>query len=213
MWVKWILAAIGALVLLFGTGACSQVQSPEDGTLDIGVHDLRSWAKDKHRQVDDYPFGGGRGMILKIEPLFSAYDDLKRDDTTTVLMSAGGTMLTATRAKRFSRLSHMLVFCGRYEGVDERFMEYVDMEISIGKYVLYGGEVPAMAMIESITRFNPEILDREVVQKETYSSGKYRDYPQYTRPRNFNGKTVPEVLMSGNHKKIESWRERNRKKI
>ncbi|MCD6578292.1 tRNA (guanosine(37)-N1)-methyltransferase TrmD [bacterium] len=188
-------------------------RSIKDGKLEIVPHDLRKYTPYKHNQIDDYPYGGGRGMIFMIEPLYNAYKALKKEHTFTVLMSAGGTLLTATRAKRLSKMEHILIFCGRYEGLDERFLNFVDMEISIGKFVLFGGEVAAQVLIEAATRFIPEILDKEVTENETYSLGKFRDHPQYTRPEDFKGMKTPKTLLSGNHKEIEKWRKENQKKI
>ena len=185
----------------------------KEGKLQIKVHNLRDYTKDRHKQVDDYPYGGGRGMIFMIEPLYNSYMALKKEHTYTILMSAGGTLLTANRAKKLSKKEHLLIYCGRYEGVDERFMKFVDQEISIGKYVLFGGEVAAQVLIEATTRFLPEILDEEVTDNETYSMGKLRDFPQYTRPEVFKGMRVPKVLLSGNHKHIEKWRKEHQKKI
>ncbi|MCK5224155.1 tRNA (guanosine(37)-N1)-methyltransferase TrmD [Candidatus Calescamantes bacterium] len=188
-------------------------KSIREGKIEVQAHDLRTFTRDKHRQVDDYPFGGGRGMILMIEPLYRAWETLKQDNTFTILMSAGGKLLTKTRAARFSRHDHLLIFCGRYEGVDQRFLDCVDAEVSIGKYVLFGGEIPAMTLIESAARFIPEILDPEVTANETYSKGSQRDFPQFTRPREFGGISVPSVLLSGNHAKIDKWREENSERI
>ncbi len=188
-------------------------KATNEGILQINTHDLRDYTPYKHNQIDDTPYGGGRGMIFMIEPLYNAYKALKKDNTFTVLMSAGGTLLTSTRAKRLSKKEHLLIFCGRYEGLDERLLNFVDMEISIGKYVLFGGEVAAQVFIEATTRFIPEILDKEVVENETYSIGKLRDFPQYTRPENFMNMRVPKVLLSGNHKEIKKWRKEHQKKI
>ncbi len=189
------------------------LKAGREGLVDIKIHDLRDFSPYKHRQTDDYPFGGGRGMILMLEPLYNAYSNLKKKDTRTVLFSAGGKLLTSARAKRFRRYGHLLLFCGRYEGVDNRFLKFVDDEISIGRYVLFGGEVPAMAFIEAVSRYDPLILDPEVVENETYNLKAKRDYPQYTRPRDFKGMKVPEELLSGNHKKIAEWRADNQEKI
>lgn len=187
--------------------------SIRDGKINIVTHDLRKYTPYKHNQIDDTPYGGGRGMIFMIEPLYNAYKALKKENTLTILMSAGGTLLTATRAKRLSKKEHLLIFCGRYEGLDDRLLNFVDMEISIGKFVLFGGEVAAEVLIEATTRFLPSILDKEVVENETYSMGKLRDYPQYTRPENFKDMKVPKVLLSGNHKEIKKWRKEHQKKI
>jgi tRNA (guanine37-N1)-methyltransferase len=188
-------------------------KSVMEGKLQISIHNLRDYTTDRHHQVDDYPYGGGRGMIFMIEPLYNAYESLRRNDTFMILMSADGKLLTNARTKKISKKRHILIFCGRYEGIDERFKRFADMEISIGRYVVYGGEIPAMVLIEGVTRFLPNILDSEVVENETYSQGNLSDFPQYSRPREFKDMKVPEVLLNGNHKEIAKWREKQRKKI
>lgn len=172
----------------------------------INIHQLRDWATDKHKTVDGRPFGGGSGMILKIEPIFSALKDLRGKNSKVVLMSPQGDRFTQQTAKKLVG-EHLIIICGRYEGYDERIREHlVDMEISIGDYVLTGGELPAMVITETIARLVPGVLSDEATRSESHSESGVIEYPQYTRPEEFNGWKVPEVLKSGNHAEIEKWR-------
>jgi tRNA (guanine37-N1)-methyltransferase len=184
-----------------------------DGLVEIAIHDLRDYTDDRHRQVDDRPFGGGAGMVMKPEPLFRAIDDLsRRGSARVVLLSPQGRLFSQEVASQLSRLDRLILICGRYEGVDERVVEnVVDDEISIGDYVLSGGEVPAMVVVEAIVRLLPGALGCEAsVERESFSRGTewqgLLDYPQYTRPANYQGLEVPEVLLRGNHAEIERWR-------
>jgi tRNA (guanine37-N1)-methyltransferase len=179
--------------------------------VEINVYNLRDWAKDKHKTTDDRPFGGGPGMILKIEPIDSALKDLKKKTKTKnrkiILLSPQGELFNQEKAKELSKLDHLILICGHYEGVDQRVIDnLIDEELSIGKYVLTGGEIPAMAVVDAITRLIPGVLENDVVENETFSKGDNFDYPQYTRPVNYKGLKVPEILRSGNHKEIEKWR-------
>jgi tRNA (guanine37-N1)-methyltransferase len=184
------------------------------GLLDLQVHDLRDYAEGPHRQVDDEPFGGGGGMLLKPEPLFAAVESvraqLEQDGVPAgpvVLLSPQGETLLQSRAEELARGEQMTLLCGRYEGVDERVREHlVDFELSIGDYVLTGGELAAMVVVEAVTRLQPGALgDAEAAGRDSFSEG-LLDYPQYTRPAEFRGYVAPEVLRSGNHQAIASWR-------
>ena len=185
------------------------------GLVSITTHDLRGWTKDKHHVVDDRPFGGGDGMILKPEPIFAAVEDLtgksRREDfatdTRVVLLSPQGRVFSQAIAEEFSSSSHVVLLCGRYEGVDERVAEALATdEISIGDYVLSGGEAAAMVVIDATVRLIPGALGSETsVVNESFST-EILDYPHYTRPPEFRGMKVPEVLLSGNHGEIERWR-------
>jgi tRNA (guanine37-N1)-methyltransferase len=184
------------------------------GVLDIRVRDLRDYTDDRHRTVDDVPYGGGPGMVMKPEPLFRAVEAAVADQTTptpVVLMSPQGQPLTNDLAMRLSRLERMVVICGRYEGVDERVSEtLVTEEISIGDYVLSGGELPALVLIDALARFVPGVVgDAASVVTESFADG-LLDHPHYTRPAVFRGLAVPDVLVSGNHAEIERWRARER---
>ncbi len=192
--------------------------------IQINVHDLRKWTTDKHKTVDDTPYGGGAGMVLKIEPIFKAIKALKKTQNTKhksqtriILFSAKGKIFTQADAKRLAKYSRIIMLCGRYEGVDERVAQHlIDEEISIGQYVLTGGEIPAMVLIDSISRLLPGVLgNKDSLQEESYSlirNSKFEirnsvlEYPQYTKPEKFHGWPVPKVLLSGHHEKIEKWR-------
>jgi len=188
----------------------------ERGTLDVRTRDLREFTTDRHRVVDDVPYGGGPGMVLKPEPLFRAIDAVEQERRSrpyTVLTSPQGTSLTQDVGERLSQCPHLLVLCGRYEGVDERVRSRVDEEISIGDYVLSGGELAALVIIDVVARFIPGVVgDEQSVAADSFSRG-LLDFPQYTRPAEIGGLAderlkVPEVLLSGNHAEIRRWRKR-----
>jgi tRNA (guanine37-N1)-methyltransferase len=178
------------------------------GIIDVRVHDLRSFTADRHHVVDDTPFGGGPGMVLKPEPLFAAVDAIRSGPSTrVVLTSPDGERLTQDVARRLSAQDHVVILCGRYEGVDERVREHLATDvISIGDYVLSGGELPALVIVDAAARFVPGVVgDEASVATDTFSTG-LLDYPQYTRPAEFRGYPVPAVLLSGHHAEIERWR-------
>jgi len=200
----------------------------------IKTYDLRDWTTDKHRSVDDTPYGGGAGMVMKIEPLYKAVCSIQNAvcskkksklntayrilNTKTILFSAKGKKWTQQMAKKYSKLDNIILICGRYEGVDERITKFIDEEISIGDYVLTGGEIGAMAVVDSITRLLPGVLgNAESPEDESHSQAGVLEYPQYTRPEVFGvGKKkmrVPKALLSGNHAEIGKWREKHKKKI
>ena len=180
----------------------------QEGLLDIRLHDLRDYSLNKHRKVDDNPFGGGVGMVMNVEPIARAISAVKKEvpETRTILLSPGGRPLDQEKAWELSRLPSLTLICGRYEGIDERIrLHYVDEEISIGDYVLTGGELPAMVLVESISRLLPGVLgDPESVVEESFHND-LLEYPQYTRPRDYEGFKVPEILVSGDPKKIRDW--------
>ena len=180
----------------------------EEGLLDLRVHDLRDYSLNKHRKVDDTPFGGGVGMVMNVEPIARVIAAIKKEvpETRTILLSPGGRPFDQEKAWELSRLPSLTLICGRYEGVDERVrLHFVDEEISIGDYVLTGGEIPAMVLVEAISRLVPGVLgDPESVVEESFTDG-LLEYPQYTRPRDYQGFKVPEILISGDHKKIRDW--------
>jgi tRNA (guanine37-N1)-methyltransferase len=180
-----------------------------DGRLSVELVDLRRWGKGAHRQVDDAPFGGGPGMVLMVEPLAEALDTLT--GSHKVLLSAAGRRLTQADLDRWSRLDALSLVCGRYEGVDERVAEQlVDDEVSLGDYVLLGGEIGALAIIEGVTRLLPGVVGNPgSIESESFRHGLVEE-PQYTRPAEFRGWEVPEVLMSGDHGRIEAWRRAQR---
>jgi tRNA (guanine37-N1)-methyltransferase len=171
----------------------------------IKVHDLRDWTSDAHRSADDKPFGGGAGMVIKIEPVFRALKELKKK-SKVILLTPQGKKLDQTKAKKLAKEKKLILVCGHYEGFDERIRDLADEEISIGDYILTCGELPAMVLIDSIVRLIPGVLgDDESIKSESFEAG-LLEYPQYTRPADFNGMKVPQILLSGNHKKIEQWR-------
>ena len=180
----------------------------EEGLLDLRVHDLRDYSLNKHKKVDDTPFGGGVGMVMNVEPIARAITEVKKEvpETRTILLSPGGRPFNQKKAWELSRLPSLTLICGRYEGIDERVRQhFVDEEISIGDYVLTGGEIPAMVLVEAITRLLPGVLgDPESVVEESFADD-LLEYPQYTRPRDYEGLEVPEILVSGDHKKIRDW--------
>jgi len=182
------------------------------GTIDVKVHDLREFTTDRHRVVDDVPYGGGPGMVLKPEPMFRAVEHIRASRgpaMAVLLMSPQGTVLTQREAERLAGLDHAIVLCGRYEGVDERVREHLATEeISIGDYVLSGGELAALVVVDAVARLIPGVVgDRQSVERDSFSRG-LLDHPHYTRPAEFRGWSVPDVLLSGHHARIESWRRR-----
>ena len=206
----------------------------------IEAHDLRQWSSDKHKTVDDRPFGGGPGMIFKIEPIYKAVKDIsklsfprkresrswipgqarndKKEKRRIILFSAKGKPFTQAAARRLAKYDQIILICGRYEGVDERVAEHLaDEEVSVGKFVLTGGEIPAMIVVDAVSRLVPGVLGKaESLNEESFSQTKnyklkttnYLEYPQYTRPENFRGWKTPGVLLSGNHKEIEEWKKK-----
>lgn len=182
--------------------------------IEIKIYNLRDYTQDRHKTVDDTPYGGGPGMVLKVEPITKCVEDIKANHTkkgavTRVLLtSAKGRELTQETVKKFTKIDDIIIICGRYEGVDERIAKNVaDEEISIGKYILTGGELPAMIVVDSVTRLLPGVLGNvESLENETYNKEEESDYPVYTKPDTFNDWVVPDVLLSGNHAEIEKWR-------
>lgn len=183
----------------------------EKGLVEINVHNLRDWAKDKHHTTDDTPFGGGPGMVMKVEPVFEAIKELKKEGSIVAITTPRGEKLEQRKLVEFSKKSdlHMIILCGRYEGFDQRIHDnLVDYEFSIGDYVLSGGELPALVLVDGITRLIPGVLGNEdSLSEESFNDGNL-DFPQYTKPAQFNNWDVPEVLLSGDHKKILEWRKR-----
>ncbi len=179
----------------------------EAGRLDLMLHNLRDYAHDRHKTVDDRPFGGGPGMLLKPEPIFEAVESLARKDTRVILLSPAGRRFNQAIARELAAQEHLLMVCGHYEGFDERVRENLaDDELSIGDYVLTNGALPVMVIIDAVTRLLPGVLgDEDSAREDSFSRG-LLEYPQYTRPAEFRGMKVPEVLLSGNHAEIARWR-------
>lgn len=194
-------------------------RAKKTGLVDIQVINIRDFAQDKHRTTDDRPFGGGSGMVMKIEPINLALkslnlDRLDKSDVKIILTSAKGKLFNQGKAENYSKLKHLVIICGHYEGVDERVSQnLIDEEIRIGDFVLTGGEVACSVMIDSVVRLIPGVLGNpESLEGESHSQQGIMGYPQYTRPEDYEGLKVPEVLLSGNHRQITNWREQNRSK-
>ncbi|TET24777.1 MAG: tRNA (guanosine(37)-N1)-methyltransferase TrmD, partial [Candidatus Cloacimonadota bacterium] len=182
-------------------------RAQDRGALEIKIHNLRDYTTDKARSTDDYPFGGGPGMIMKVEPIYNGLKAIRRKETSVILLSPQGEKLDQKRALKLSQKEHIILICGRYKGVDERIREHlIDMEISIGDYITSGGEIPALIVIDTIARMLPSVLGNfDSAESDSFMSDRL-DAPYYTRPREFSGMTVPDVLLSGDHKKIMEWR-------
>jgi tRNA (guanine37-N1)-methyltransferase len=179
----------------------------ESGRLAVNVHDLRQWTTDKHRTADDRPFGGGAGMVLKPEPVFSAIEQLQTPGCRRIYLTPDGTPLSPALAEELSRQQHLVLLSGHYEGIDQRIRDgVIDQEISIGDYVLTNGTLAAAVVIDALARFIPGVLGEEKSLTTESFTSKLLDFPQYTRPAEFRGMSVPEVLLSGNHAEIEKWR-------
>ena len=181
----------------------------ENGNVIINVHNFRDYTLDKHNRVDDYPYGGGAGMVLMCEPIFRAIEAIRTDESIVIMMSPSGSVFKQEVAVDLSKKKHLILLCGHYEGFDERIRTIVDMELSIGDYVLTGGEVPAMAITDAVTRLIPGVISKESLDSESFNDG-LLDYPNYTKPAEFRGMRVPDVLLSGHHKNIEKFRQNER---
>ncbi|HYK95935.1 MAG TPA: tRNA (guanosine(37)-N1)-methyltransferase TrmD [Candidatus Dormibacteraeota bacterium] len=177
----------------------------ERGLVDIRLHDLREWGLGRHRSVDDAPYGGGAGMVLRPEPVAGALDALRRRDSLAILLDPGGEVFGQGRAADLAGRPHLILVCPRYEGIDERIRDLVDLELSIGDYVLTGGELAALVVIDAVTRLLPGAIDDASTVEESFSAG-LLEYPQYTRPAEFRGRSVPDILVSGNHEAVRRWR-------
>ncbi len=173
--------------------------------VEINLVNFRDYTKDPHNKVDDTPYGGGAGMVLTCQPIFDCVKDLKTDDSKVILLTPRGEVYKQDMAYNLTHEKHLILICGHYEGFDERIRSICDMEISIGDYILTGGEIPAMALVDSITRLLPGVITEESYIEDSFSSN-LLDYPTYTKPRVYEGMEVPEVLLSGDHKKIEEYR-------
>jgi tRNA (guanine37-N1)-methyltransferase len=178
----------------------------ERGLVAVRVHDLRQWGLGRHRSVDDAPYGGGAGMVLRPEPVAAALDALRRPESTTILLDPGGEVFRQARASDLAGREHLLLVCPRYEGIDERIRALFDLELSIGDYVLTGGELAALVVIDAVARLLPGAIDDASTMEESFSAG-LLEYPQYTRPPEFRGVAVPDVLVSGHHEAVRRWRQ------
>lgn len=204
-------------------------RAQDKSLVEISIHNLRKWTTDKRGTIDDRPYGGGVGMVMMIEPIAKAIEEIKSQNTKyniqntkVVLLSPRGKVWKQELAVEHSKLEHLILICGHYEGVDERVKEFIDEEISVGDFVLTGGEIPAMAVVDSIVRLIPGVLKKEEATKFesfsplspiTHHPSPLLEYPQYTHPEDFNGLKVPKILLSGNHAEIEKWRAEQALKI
>lgn len=186
----------------------------EDGLINVHFHDIREYATDRHKSVDDYPFGGGQGMVMRVDVLDAALADVRTQALgagLVIYLSPQGERLDDALVRELARYPRLILVCGRYEGVDERFIEHrVDRQISIGDYVLTGGELPAMVLIDAVARHVPDVLGDEASPEDETFAGGLLEHPQYTRPAEYNGWGVPEVLLSGHHANIEKWKKAQR---
>ena len=178
----------------------------EKELIDIHLINIRDFSKDKHKKVDDTPYGGGAGMVMKPDVVYDAYQSIKDRNAKVIYMSPQGKPLNQDKVEELSKENHLIILCGHYEGIDQRVLDkIVDEEISIGDYVLTGGEIPAMVLIDSVSRYVEGVLKEDSIKEESFSNG-LLEYPQYTRPEVFEGMKVPEILLSGHHENIEKWR-------
>lgn len=185
----------------------------EKKIIEINLTNIRDFSKDKHKKVDDTPYGGGPGMVMMPDIIYDAYKSIKTEKAKVIYMSPQGKTLNQKKVEELSKEKHLIILCGHYEGVDQRVIDkIVDEEISIGDYVLTGGEIPAMVLIDSISRYVNGVIKQESVQDESFSNG-LLEYPQYTRPEIFEGEKVPEILLSGHHENIDKWRKEQSLKI
>jgi len=183
-------------------------RAQQNNLIEINVINFRDYSCDKHSKVDDVPFGGGDGMVLMCQPIFDCINSIKTPNSKIIYMSPKGKTLNQTNVKEYVNYEHIIILCGHYEGVDQRVIDYFNMEeISIGDYVLTGGELPAMVFVDCISRLIPNVLHNNHSSVDESFSSNLLEYPQYTRPSNFNGMEVPKVLLNGNHKEIEKWRQ------
>ena len=181
-------------------------RATDKNLIEVNLTNIRDFSKDKHKKVDDTPYGGGAGMVIRPDVVYDAYESVKDKNAKVIHMSPKGTVLNQEKVKQLSKEKHLIIICGHYEGIDQRVIdEIVDEEISIGDYVLTGGELPAMVLIDSVSRYVEGVLNEESTSEESFSDG-LLEYPQYTRPEEFRGKKVPEVLLSGHHENIKKWR-------
>ena len=177
----------------------------ENKKIEINVHNIRDYSTDPHKKVDDYSFGGGYGMVLMCQPIFDAVEALRKEDSKVILMTPQGIKYNQEKAYELSLETHLIIICGHYEGFDERIRSIVDMEVSIGDFVLTGGEIPSMVLVDSITRLIDGVIEKESHLNDSFNNN-LLDYPVYTQPADFRGLKVPDVLLSGHHANIDKWR-------
>ena len=185
----------------------------ENEKIKLKLVNIRNFSKDKHKKVDDTPYGGGAGMVMKPDVVYDAYKSVYEENAKVIYLSPQGKKLNQKKVEELSKEKHLILLCGHYEGIDQRVIDkIVDEEISIGDYVLTGGEIPAMVLIDTVSRYIDGVLNQESIKEESFSEG-LLEYPQYTRPEVFEGEKVPEILLSGHHENIEKWRKEQALKI
>jgi len=184
----------------------------EKKLVEINLINFRNFSKDPHHKVDDTPYGGGAGMVLTPQPIFDAVESVKKPDSKVIILTPGGKTLNQDLAKELSKEKHLIIICGHYEGFDERIKSLADIEISIGDYVLTGGELPAMVLSDAMIRLIPGVISEDSLDSESFEDN-LLDYPVYTKPREFRGMKVPDVLLNGNHKEIEEYRIKERQRL
>ena len=181
-------------------------RAQESRKVEINFHDFRKFTLDPHLKVDDTPFGGGAGMVLMCQPIVDCLESIKTDKSKVILLTPSGVPYKQKMAYDLSKEEHLIIICGHYEGFDERILNFVDMEVSIGDYVLTGGEIPAMVLVDSIVRLLPGVINEQSHLEDSFNENYLLDYPTYTKPRVYRGMEVPEVLVSGDHAKVDKWR-------
>lgn len=185
----------------------------EKGIVTMNTVNIRDFSKDKHKKVDDTPYGGGAGMVMMPDVVYSAYQSIEAKDAKVIYMSPQGKTLSQKEIEELAKQDHLIILCGHYEGIDQRVLDkIVDEEISIGDYVLTGGEIPAMVLMDSVSRYVEGVLKQDSIKEESFTNG-LLEYPQYTRPETFEGQKVPEILLTGHHENIEKWRKEQSLKI
>ena len=184
----------------------------EDNKVTINIHNIRDYSNYKNKQVDDYQYGGGAGMVLMCEPIFNAIEALKKENTKVIMLTPSGKTFKQDIAITLLEEKHIILLCGHYEGFDERIKTIIDLELSIGDFILTGGEVPAMAIVDSIVRLIPGVLNEEILENESFTNN-LLDYPVYTKPYDFRGMKVPDILLSGHHANIEKYRKEEQLRI
>ncbi len=184
----------------------------EDGKVEVNIHNIRDYTVYKNNQVDDYPYGGGSGMVLMCDPIFRAIDELSTDDSLVIMMTPSGKVYKQSVATEIALKKHIIILCGHYEGFDERIKSITDLELSIGDYVLTGGEIPSMVVMDSVIRLVDGVISRGSLESESFNNN-LLDYPNYTKPYEYRGMKVPEVLISGHHKNIDEYRKREQLRL
>lgn len=184
-----------------------------DEKVEINIHNFRDYTNDPHGKVDDTPYGGGAGMVLAAQPIFDCVESLRNNDSYVILLTPSGIPYKQSKAYELSNKKHLIIICGHYEGFDERIKSIVDYELSIGDFVLTGGEIPAMVLVDSIVRLIPGVINEQSHIEDSFNNDYLLDYPTYTKPREFRGMEVPEVLLSGDHAKINEWRHKQQVEI